>query len=213
MDVPDVQYTRTSDGLRIAWQQWGSGPDVLVVPPIISNCELIWEQELFRRSLEYQGDHVRSLPSTREAIGLSDRFDAAPTLEERCDDILTVMDAAGLERATLVGFSEGGLMSQLFTVLHPERVDRLVLGNSNPGVGACVEFRPDLDTTLRNFERLVDEWGTNPQFFVDWFNPSQKDNAAFVRWTGRCQRLSATSADIGRQAASLVFLDAADRLE
>ena len=40
-------------------------------------------------------------------------------VEQRCEDILTVMDAAGLERATLVGWSEGGLMSQLFTVLHP----------------------------------------------------------------------------------------------
>ncbi len=212
MEVPDVQYARTNDGVRIAWQQWGSGPDVLVVPPIISNCELIWEQELFRRSLEYQGDHTRVTAFDKRGIGLSDRFDAAPTLEERCDDILTVMDAAGLERATLVGFSEGGLMSQLFTVLHPERVDRLVLGNSNPGLAATVEFSSDLDTTLRKFERLIDEWGTNPQYFVDWFNPSQKDNAAFVRWTGRLQRLSATSADIGRQAASLALLDAGDRL-
>ena len=131
MDVPDVQYARTSDGLRIAWQQWGSGPDVLVVPPIISNCELIWEQELFRRSLEYQGDHVRLTAFDKRGIGLSDRFDAAPTLEERCDDILTVMDAAGLQRATLVGFSEGGLMSQLFTVLHPDKVHAVASGGVN----------------------------------------------------------------------------------
>ncbi len=70
MEVPEVQYARTNDGVRIAWQQWGSGPDVLVVPPIISNCELIWEQELFRRSLEYLGDHTRvTTPSTREGSG------------------------------------------------------------------------------------------------------------------------------------------------
>ncbi len=212
MDVPEVQYARTSDGLRIAWQQWGSGQDVLVVPPLISNCELIWEQELFRRALEYQGDHVRVTAFDKRGIGLSDRFEAAPTLEQRCEDILTVMDAAGLERPTLVGFSEGGLMSQLFTVLHPERVDRLVLANSSPGLAAAVEFDPDLDTTLRKHVRVIDEWGTNPQSFVDWFNPSQKDNAAFVRWTGRLQRLSATAADIGRQAASLAPLDARDRL-
>ncbi|RPI08237.1 MAG: alpha/beta fold hydrolase [Actinobacteria bacterium] len=212
MDVPEVQYARAGDGHRLAWQQWGSGPDVFVVPPLISNCELIWEQELYRRGLEYQGDHVRVTAFDKRGIGLSDRFDAAPTLEQRCDDMLTVMDAAGLERVTLVGFSEGGLMSQLFTVLYPERVERLVLGSSHPGLRAAVEFDPDLHATLEKFGRLIEEWGADPQWFVDWFNPSQKDNAAFVRWTGRFQRLSATSADIGRQAASIAMLDASDRL-
>ena len=212
MDVPDVQYARAGDGHRLAWQQWGSGPDVLVVPPLVSNCELIWEQELFRRSLEYQGDHTRVTAFDKRGIGLSDRFEAAPTLEQRCDDILTVMDAAGLKRTTLVGFSEGGLMSQLFTVLHPERVERLVLGNSIPGASAFAELDPDLDTTLRKHGQLIEEWGTNPQWFVEWFNPSQKDNAAFVRWAGRFQRLSATSADIGRQLASVAPLDARERL-
>ena len=48
-----------------------------------------------------------------------------------------------------------------------------------------MEFDPDLDNTLRKYGRLIEEWGTNPQWFVDWFNPSQKDNGAFVRWTGR----------------------------
>ena len=172
-----------------AWQQWGSGPDVFVVPPLISNCELIWEQELYRRGLEYQGEHVRVTAFDKRGIGLSDRFDSAPTLEQRCEDILTVMDATRLEHATLIGFSEGGLMSQLVHGAASRRVERLVLGNSAPGLSASVELDPDLDTTLAKFGRLIEEWGTNPQWFVESFNPSQKDNAAFVRWCGRFQRI------------------------
>ena len=144
VEPPDVRYA-ISDGHRIAWQQWGSGPDVLVVPPMVSNIELVWEQELYRRALEYQGDHVRVTVFDKRGIGLSDRFGIAPTLEDRCKDMLAVMDAAGLEHATIEGFSEGGLMAQLFAVLHPSRVERLVLGNSNPGAAALEAVLCDPD--------------------------------------------------------------------
>ncbi len=111
-----------------------------------------------------------------------------------------------------MGFSEGGLMAQLFAVLHPDRVERLVLGNTHSGTPVFIECEPDLEAKLAKFGRLVDEWGTNPQWFVDWFNPSQSDNAAFVRWMGRFQRLSATAADIEAQVASLAWLDASPRV-
>ena len=170
---------------------------------MVSNVELIWEQELYRRALEYYGEHVRVTHFDKRGIGLSDRFGIAPTLEERCDDILAVMDAAGLEHATIEGFSEGGLMAQLFTVLHPSRVERLVLGNSHPGTAAYMAVLCDPDGSLVRLEeiignhiRVIATWGTDPQLFVDFFNPCQSGNAAFVRWSGRYCRQSATAADI-----------------
>jgi pimeloyl-ACP methyl ester carboxylesterase len=51
----------------------------------------------------------------------------APTLEESVDDLRAVMDAAGCERADLVGISEGGTMATLMTASHPDRVKALVL--------------------------------------------------------------------------------------
>lgn len=218
MDVPEVRYA-VSDSHRLAWQQWGSGPDVFVVPPMVSNVEMVWEQELYRRALEYQGDHIRLTMFDKRGIGLSDRFGVAPTLEDRCNDMLAVMDAAGLEHATIAGFSEGGLMCQLFAVLHPSRVERLVLGNSNPGAAAletalCAPdgSRARFDEWFGNQQRLLETWGTDPQFFVDLFNPCQSGNAAFVRWSGRFCRQSATAADVLAQVLSFGGLDAADRL-
>ena len=73
-------------------------------------------------------------------------------------------------------------------------------------------FRVRLDETIGNFLRLIETWGTDPQFYVDLFNPCQSSNAAFVRWSGRYCRQSATAADILAQAMSFVTLDAADRL-
>ena len=48
-------------------------------------------------------------------------------LEERSDDIRAVMDAAGSERAALIGFAESVPMSVVFAASYPERVSALVL--------------------------------------------------------------------------------------
>lgn len=218
MRAPDVRFTergRTS----IAWSQWGSGPDVLVVSPLVSNVELVWEHEVYRRFLEYMGHHLRMTSFDKRGMGISDRFDRELTLRERTDDVLAVMDAAGLDKPTLLGLSEGSLMAQMFAVEHPDRLSRLLLANSFPGASGFIAAHTDADGSLdplraklQMFDRLVQTFGREPQFFVDWMAPSQSDNQSFVRWIGRFQRQSATAADLQRQLDSIASLDIADQL-
>jgi len=62
--------------------------------------------------------HGASVPMGRKA-----------TLQVHVEDLLAIMDHAGVAKATLVGHSLGGFVSQLFTYQHPERVEALaVLG-------------------------------------------------------------------------------------
>ena len=62
--------------------------------------------------------HGASVPMGRKA-----------TLQVHREDLLAIMDHAGVAKATLVGHSLGGFVSQLFTYQHPERVEALaVLG-------------------------------------------------------------------------------------
>jgi len=218
VDVPEVRYAKV-DGLRIAWQQYGTGPDVLAIPPLISNIEINWEHEYYHRFLEHLGAHLRVTDFDKRGIGLSDRFEEAPTLEQRIGDITAVMDAAGLESATVLGASEGGLMAQLFAAEHPDRVDRLVLVNSHPGWSGFREVHTDpdgstarLDAKIGRFLELVESWGDDPQVFVDFLSPCRSNDAAYVRWIGRLQRQSATSKQIFHQIMSVAELDAVDRL-
>jgi class 3 adenylate cyclase len=165
---------------------------------------------------------VNVLDFDKRGIGSSDRFTRHPTLEERIGDITAVMEAEGIERASLLGFSEGGLMSQLFAAMHPERVDRLVLVNSGFGLSAVPELRAysdepidplqELEERLARLWHVAETWGRDPQALVDLFCPSQSGNPAFVRWAGRLQRQTASPADFRRQLESVVTLDANDRL-
>jgi len=218
VEVPEVRFAR-ADGLNIAWHQFGAGPDVLCIPPLVSNVELVWEHKYYRRFLEYLADHLHVVAFDKRGIGLSDRLNGVPTLEERIGDITAVMNDAELESATVLGTSEGGLMAQLFAAVHPERVERLVLVNSSPGLSGLVGLLTDpdgsttrLEEQLAKFQHLETTWGREPQFMVDWFSPVRSGDPAFVSWVGRLQRQSATPNDLAHQTASLVPLDAVDRL-
>jgi len=216
--ISDLKYARSGD-VDIAYQQYGSGPDVLIIPGMVCNVELAWEEEVYRRSREHLGKYLKITDFDKRGMGSSDRFDELPTLEQRIDDVRAVMDAAGLERAHVLGHSEGGVMAQFFAALHPERVDKLVLTNSMIGLSARKELRfEEGDPRMSNaevvgrFRRLIDGWGREPEHFVELFCPSKIEDQAFVRWVGRLQRQTCSRRDVERQYQSLLELDANDRL-
>ena len=62
----------------------------------------------------------------KRGTGLSDRVLGIASLEERMDDVRAVMDAAAVERAVVLGVSEGGPMCALFAATHPARTLALV---------------------------------------------------------------------------------------
>jgi pimeloyl-ACP methyl ester carboxylesterase len=155
----------------------------------------------------------------KRGMASSDRFEDAPTLEQRIDDIKAVMDAEGIARAHVLGLSEGGLMAQLFAAMHPERVDRLVLANSMIGASGLSQVQAHDDDppmlrrdVLDRFNRMIDGWGTAPERFVDLFAPSKNDDPAFIRWIGRFQRQTCSRTDVRRQLDSVLGLDANDCL-
>ncbi|HVA02628.1 MAG TPA: hypothetical protein VMU64_02675 [Acidimicrobiales bacterium] len=65
-----------------------------------------------------------------------------------------------------------------------------------------------LTVLLTKFSHLVETWGRDPQFFVEWFIPSLAGNPTFVDWAGGLQQQSASPADFERQRMSIRTLDA-----
>jgi class 3 adenylate cyclase len=217
VQVPEVQYARTLDGLNIAYQVFGDGPWMVAVPGTISNCELFWEHELWRRALEYPARYLRWIMFDKRGIGLSDRFSEPPTLEQRIQDIEAVMDAVGVEQAHIFGQSEGGLMAQLFAANRPERVDRLCLldcGLADDQYEQLARYTDDIDGLVLRMattrSEVAEAWGVDPSVIVKYFAPSVLDNESVVRWVGRWTRLSATRADFQRLTEGRPLLSLGD---
>lgn len=104
-----TRYARSGE-VSIAYQVVGDGPfDVVFVPPSVSHVELVWGVPTWRRFLEGLAAYSRVIHFDKRGTGMSDRVAGAPALETRMDDVRAVMDAAGSERAALLGHSASSL--------------------------------------------------------------------------------------------------------
>lgn len=63
--------------------------------------------------------------------GKTPRGEAPFTIRQFADDLLYFMDGHHLERANLLGFSDGGNIAMVFAMNYPGRVDRLILDGAN----------------------------------------------------------------------------------
>jgi class 3 adenylate cyclase len=128
MKRPETRYARSGD-LMIAYQITGEGNSVDLVwaPGTISHLELFWEFPDAVQMIERLSEFTRLIRFDKRGTGMSDRPAQAPTLEERTDDIRSVMDAAGSDRAYILGASEGGNMACVFAGAYPDRTIGLLL--------------------------------------------------------------------------------------
>ena len=63
--------------------------------------------------------------------GQSPRGNKPFTIKQFADDLLDFMDEKAIEKAQLLGFSDGGNIALTFALKHPERVDKLILNGAN----------------------------------------------------------------------------------
>jgi class 3 adenylate cyclase len=183
-----TKYAKSGD-VHIAYRVFGDGPrDIVLIPGTVSHVELYWEFPMNEYLLKRLTSFSRVIVFDKRGQGLSDRV-AEQTLEERIGDVVAVMDAAGSERATICGWSEGGAMSLMFAATYPERTSALVLYGAFASVQAEPWAVPDAQFEL--FLRSVeDHWGEG--ILVRLNAPSRVRDEAFVRWWAHLERAVAS---------------------
>jgi class 3 adenylate cyclase len=193
-----IRYTKTVDGLHIAYQVVGSGPfDLLYAPGWFSNLECAWDVPELGEFLAELASLSRLILFDRRGFGLSD----SPTTpgswshEVGMDDIRAVLDAAGSERAVLFGVDDGGALCTLFAASYPGRASALVLF----AVWVKALRSPDYPWgwTEQQAEawrqRIESHWGTE-EFWADnaYVSPHVSTDPRLVRAWSRYARLSAS---------------------
>ena len=188
-----TRYARNGEA-RIAYQVIGDGPfDLIVVPGFVSNVEYLWEIPGVAAVIERFASYARLITWDKRGTGLSDPLLRLPPLEERMDDMLAVLDAAGSEQAALFGVSEGGPLSILFTATHPQRVSALVTYGAAPRMAWAPDYtwgiRPELYSDAAK-EAVLDGWGDG--VLLELFAPSCADDERMREVWGTFQRLGAS---------------------
>lgn len=191
-EMPEVRFAENGE-VDIAYQVLGHGqPDLVFVAGAFTHLRVLWEQPLYRRFCERLASFTRLILFDKRGMGMSDHTRVG-TLEERMDDVRAVLDAAGSQRAALLGVSEGGPMSMLFAATYPERTSSLVLCGAEVKEERTQAW-PWGEQTAAEFDEYVksvpERWGKG--LSIDWLMPSGAGDADLRRWMGRLQVESMT---------------------
>ena len=203
----NVRYARNGD-VQIAYTVAGDGPrDLVYVPGIWSNIDLMWEEPHLARFLDRLASFSRLIVFDMRGIGLSDRGQEPPVVELQSDDIRAVMDETGARSAAVFGVARGAAAAALFAASHPDRTEALIL------YGSLVRtlWAPDFpwgwsqERSDAFYERWVRELGTGEN--LDLQSPTGYADEAFKRWWARFERLVATPQSFRELGAILRLID------
>jgi DNA-binding CsgD family transcriptional regulator/pimeloyl-ACP methyl ester carboxylesterase len=129
MDVPPVQYVKTSDGYDIAYAVTGEGPRTLVMAPLpFGNFTAQWASKSHRPLLEELAAHFRLVQYDNRGWGMSTRgLPDNLRIEHYERDLDAVMDRCCPRPAILCGPVASGHVAALYAVRRPDRLAGLVL--------------------------------------------------------------------------------------
>jgi class 3 adenylate cyclase len=189
--LPLTQYVRSGD-LHIAYQVTGDGPiDLVLAVGALTHLEAAWDEPLMAQYYERLSSFCRLIRFDQRGVGMSDPIppSAPPTLEERVDDLLAVLDAAGCERPVLFGQAEGGPTVIMFAATDPGRTAGLVLYSTY----ACLLRSPShpcgwpAEAVEEFLAAMESRWGTGSGLRL--LAPSLAGGPFRERWA-RFQRLT-----------------------
>jgi class 3 adenylate cyclase len=189
---PETRYTRSADGVNIAYQVSGDGPLDLLFLHVAYPTELLVEDPGFLRLRKRLDGFSRNVWFDTRGNGASEGdFRDGQHREVSDADILAVLGAVGFERAALV--AEGTPSSAIwFSLDHPERVSSLVLINGAAHLVREVDYPYGVPREL--IESFIashrDSWG-DPAVAIESLAPSRIADERFNAWYARTARFSA----------------------
>lgn len=117
--------TARRDGIALAYDIQGEGPDLLLIAGTAAD-RTMWTQ--IRPQLS---EHFRTIAFDNRDSGESTICSDGYVMLDLAKDAVSVLDAAGAERAHVMGHSLGGMITQELALLAPERTASLTLANTS----------------------------------------------------------------------------------
>jgi pimeloyl-ACP methyl ester carboxylesterase len=127
--MPNESFERLQvDGAQIAFRRIGTGPPLIVLNGFAAT------------SADWDPSFIDRLASCSELILVDNRGIGHSTdngrpfdIAQLADDVMRVMEALGIERTNVLGWSMGGFIVQTLALQHPGRINKLILLSTAPG--------------------------------------------------------------------------------
>ncbi len=211
----EIRYCTARDGTRIAYARFGSGPVLVKAANWLNHLEFDWQSPVWRHWFRELGNHFTVIRYDARGNGLSDWNAEDLSFPALVADLEAVVEAAGLDRFSLLGISQGGSVAIEYSVRHPERVDRMVLyGAYSRGWGKRTEDAGESVRKKALFALVETGWGQdNPAFrqaFTSMYIPGGSREQ--MDWWNELQRITTSPANARRLMVELSQIDVVARL-
>jgi len=147
-----MSYATTSDGVRLYFEETGSGH------PLILVHEFAGDLRSFEPQIRHFGKRYRAIAFNARGFPPSDVPEQVSSYSQAraADDILMVLDHIGEPKAHIVGLSMGGFATLHMGFTYPDRVRSLVVGGCGYGAepGKRAQFAAESEASARRFEEM-----------------------------------------------------------
>jgi len=210
----EIGYAVTREGVSIAYRLSGAGErEIVFIPPWVSSVEFDSEDPYIGPTYQRLGSLGRLVSYDKRGTGMSDAVDRGPfpSLEDRVDELIAVLDAVGFDCPTVLAGCDGASIAMMFAATYPHRTHALCL--YAPFARALVAPDYPIGYTTEEAEFVVavstDQWGTGA---LTGNAPSRANDAAFQEWFKRFQRRSMSPTRWKRFALMTIQTDIRDLL-
>lgn len=210
----EIRFCKTADQTTIAYAVCGHGSPIVRAAHWMSHLQYEWESPVWMHWIDALSEETMLIRYDERGTGLSDWVAEDISFTAMIADLEAVVDAAGLERFTLLGVSQSCAVSVAYALRHPERVTGLILYG-----GFVKGWRQRGDSheiaTHEAMTALIREgWGqNNPVFrhlFTTMFIP--RANQVQMDWFDELQRISVSPCNAGRLHEAFGEIDVSDLL-
>jgi class 3 adenylate cyclase len=203
VDRPETKFAWNGD-VSLAYQVYGEGArDLVYLQGYCSNVDLNWEGPRLAAFLHGLARQARLIVTDRRGWGCSERFTPGyvPDVDTLSEDLLAVLEAANVERTSILATYESVIVALLFAALHPDRVSSLVL--VDPQITylptEATPWMPTLEQWQEQIARVRATWGTRDY----WDTPPGPEG----EWFARYARGSVTPGSLAAELSSYLHTD------
>jgi pimeloyl-ACP methyl ester carboxylesterase len=155
LDLPDI---------RIAYSEHGEGPTLLLLH---GNSE---SKGIF---MKYQTEHFKSFHTfalDSRGHGQSKSKDAAYSIEQYSQDVIQFCHVLGIEKASVIGYSDGGNISLFLGLKAPETFKRIIAISPNTLVSGTTDKALKMFTNIYKVFQFLSKLGVNTTNFMMRFD-------------------------------------------
>jgi 3-oxoadipate enol-lactonase len=159
-----------NEGARIYWDEQGQGEPVLLI------MGLGYPSAMWHRTRPALAARYRTIALDNRGAGRSDTPPGPYSMRLMASDAATVLDAAGIESAHVIGVSMGGMIAQEFVLQYPQRVLSLILGCTAAGGPTAVRAEAEATQMLMMREKMSPEQAAEAAvpFIYDGSTPRER---------------------------------------